>query len=329
MIRKAFTTVGFAAAAALIVASPVTGQDVERMPWGEPDISGYFTQSSIVPLERPRDLGTQEFYTPEESAARAEARLAPPEPDEEQERERGTTSDVHYDFDQFGLSQYQNEVAENLRTSIIVDPPDGRMPELVDAAIVRRDERNAERRGHEFDGPENRSLTERCIVWSSTLPPILPGGYNSNMQIFQSPGYVVIQSEMGDPRIVPTDGREHAAGDLQQWNGVSVGRWEGDTLVIESTNFHEETAWRSASKNLKVTERLRRIDDKTVEYGFTVEDPETWSAPWSGVYPLAAIDGPLFEYACHEGNYGIANILAGQRAEEARLAAEGAGGQDD
>ena len=143
------------------------------------------------------------------------------------------------------------------------------------------------------------------------------------MQIFQTPGYVGIQAEMGDPRIIPTDGREHAAGDLQQYNGVSVGRWEGDTLVIETTNFHEQTAWRNSSPNMKVTERLTRIDDDTVEYRFTVEDPETWSVPWSGVYPLARIDGPIYEYACHEGNYGIANILAGQRAEERRQAESG------
>jgi hypothetical protein len=322
MIRRSFTIVGVVAvAAALLAPSPILGQAGTRTSWGEPDISGYFTQSSIVPLERPRELGEQEFYTPEEAASREAARLAPPE--ESEERERGTAGDVHYDFDQFGLSQFQNDVAPNLRTSIIVDPPNGRLPELVDAAITRRDARNEARRGHEFDGPENRSLTERCIVWTSTLAPILPGGYNSNMQIFQSPGYVVIQAEMGDPRIIPTDGRSRSAGDLQQWNGVSVGRWEGETLVVETTNFHEQTAWRNASENMKVTERLTRIDDKTVEYAFTVEDPSTWSAPWSGVYPLAAIEGPLFEYACHEGNYGIANILAGQRATEAREQVEG------
>jgi hypothetical protein len=318
MIRRAITIVGVVGVTfSLMTPSPLAGQ-AKTTAWGEPDISGYFTQSQTVPLERPRDLGEQEFYTPEEAAALAARRMAAP--DGPSERDRGTRGDVHYDFDQFGLSAFQNEVATNLRPSVIVDPPNGRMPELVDAAAVRREARNEARRGHEYDGPENRSLTERCLVWTSTLPPILPGGYNGNMQIFQSPGYVVIQAEMGDPRIVPTDGRDNAAGDLQQYNGASMGHWEGDTLVVETTNFHEQTAWRNSSKNLKVTERLTRIDDETVEYRFTVEDAETWAAPWSGVYPLAAIDGPLFEYACHEGNYGIANILAGQRAEERRLA---------
>ncbi len=318
MIRRTIEAVGAVAVAVALAAPSTVAAQGQRTAWGDPDISGYFTTSSVVPLQRPRELGEQEFYSPEEAAARAAARLAPREGP--LERERGTRADVHYDFDQFGLSQFQNEVATNIRTSIVTDPPNGRLPEQVDAAVARRDARNEARRGHEFDGPENRSLTERCIVWSSTLPPILPGGYNSNMQIFQSPGYVMIQAEMGDPRIIPTDGGEHAAGNLQQWNGVSVGRWEGETLVVETTNFHEQAAWRGSSKNMKVTERITRIDDSTVEYGFTVDDADTWSAPWSGVYPLAAIEGPLYEYACHEGNYGIANILSGQRAEEARQA---------
>lgn len=297
-----------------------TNEEGTRMTsWGEPDISGVFTQSQVVPLERPRDLGEKEFYTPEEAASLAEQRLAPDEGPEE-ERPRGTTADVHYDFEQFGLSQNQGAVAENLRTSIVTIPSNGRIPETVDAAVERRDERSAANRGHEFDGPENRSLTERCVVWSSTIAPIIPGGYNSNMQIAQGPGFVIIQAEMGDPRIVPTDGRENITDDIRQWNGSSVGHWEGDTLVIETTNFREEVAWRGASENIKVTERLRRIDEDTVEYSFLVEDPETWSEPWGGVYPLDPLGGMLYEYACHEGNYGIANILAGQRAVEAREA---------
>ena len=318
MIQRSILIVGVVAVAvALLAPSPLAAQ-AARTSWGDPDISGYFTRSSVVPLERPQDLGEQEFYTPEEAAAREAARMAAP--DGPGERNRGTRGDVHYDFDQFGLSQFQNELSSNLRTSIVVDPPNGRIPEIVDAAVTRRDARRAVNQGHEYDGPENRSLTERCVVWTSTLPPILPGGYNGNLQIFQAPGYVVIQGEMGDPRVIPTDGRQHSASDLQQYNGVAVGHWEGETLVVESSNFHEQSAWRNSSKNLKVTERFTRIDEDTVEYGFTVEDPETWAAPWSGVYPLAAIEGPLYEYACHEGNYGIANILSGQRAEEARQA---------
>jgi hypothetical protein len=315
---------GAIAVAMLLGLSPVSfaqsgSDDTKMTSWGEPDVSGSFTQSQVVPLERPRELGEQEFYTPEEAAALAARRLAPS--DAPAERERGTRADVHYDFSQFGLNQSQGAVAENQRTSIVTIPSNGRIPEIVDAAVERRDARGAVNRGREFDGPENRSLTERCIVWTSTIAPILPGGYNSNMQIAQSPGYVIIQSEMGDPRVIPTDGRENIAGDIRQWNGNSVGHWEGDTLVIETTNFREEVAWRGASENIKVTERLRRLDADTVEYSFLVEDPETWAEPWGGVYPLDPLGGILYEYACHEGNYGIANILAGQRAEEERAAA--------
>ncbi|MGV3592557.1 MAG: hypothetical protein ACO1PZ_12780, partial [Gammaproteobacteria bacterium] len=164
---------------------------------------------------------------------------------------------------------------------------------------------------------------ERCILWTSTLPPILPGGYNSNLQIFQSPGYVVIQGEMGDPRIIPTDGRPLPDTLLPQWNGTSVGRWDGATLVIESAGFHPQTAWRNASEDMKVTEWLTRVDEDTVEYRFRVEDPRTWAEPWGGTYPLTDLGGLLFEYACTEGNYGMANILSGQRAVEREAAAQG------
>lgn len=323
--RPSGVLAGAVAVAVLLTLSPAAlaqsaSEDTKMTTWGEPDISGVFTQSQVVPLERPRELGEQEFYTPEAAAARAEQRLTPN--DEPEERQRGTRADVHYDFDQFGLSQHQGAVAENLRTSIVTTPSNGRIPELVDAAVERREARGAENRGREFDGPENRSLTERCIVWSSTVAPILPGGYNSNMQIAQSPGYVIIQAEMGDPRVIPTDGRENITDDIRQWNGSSTGHWEGDTLVIETTNFREEVAWRGASENVTVTERLRRVDEDTVEYSFLVEDPETWAEPWGGVYPLDPLGGLIYEYACHEGNYGIANILAGQRAEEAREGAQ-------
>lgn len=151
------------------------------------------------------------------------------------------------------------------------------------------------------------------------MAPILPGGYNSNLHIFQAPGYVTIQAEMGDARVIPTDGRGLTDG-IPQWNGSSVGRWEGDTLVVETTNFRPEANWRGSSPNRKVTERFTRISDDAVEYRFTVDDPQTWTQPWTGVYPLAQIEGPLYEYACHEGNYGMANILAGLRAEEAAAA---------
>ncbi len=234
----------------------------------------------------------------------------------------GTASDVHYDNDQFALRANEGITSQNFRTSIVNMPADGRIPELLPQAVARQEARAEARRGHEFDGPEFRSLTERCIVWRSTLPPLLPGGYNSNLQIFQSPGYVTIQAEMGDPRMIPTDGRELPDKLLPQYNGTSVGRWEGNTLVIETAGFHPEVGWRGSSEHMRVTERITRVDEDTLEYAFTVEDPETWAEPWGGVYPLTEMaDGVLFEYACTEGNYGMANILSGARAGE-REAAE-------
>jgi hypothetical protein len=287
--------------------------------WGEPDISGAYAEFTTAPLERPPELGEKEFFTPEEFAAFEQQRLE--EVNEDDETVPGTAADVHYDFGTFALSENEGVTSPNLRTSIVTRPKNGRIPPLTPAAAARRDARAEARKGHEFDGPEYRSLTERCIVWSSTLPPILPRGYNSNLQIFQSPGHVVIQGEMGDPRIIPTDGRALPSEGLPQWNGTSVGRWEGDTLVIETAGFHPETAWRNATENLRVTERITRVDEDTLEYAFTVVDPATWAEPWGGVYPLTELDGLLFEYACTEGNYGMANILSGARAGE-REAAE-------
>jgi hypothetical protein len=317
-VAKTFVAVALGAPA---IAAAQNGADGHpRTPWGVPDLSGTYSEFTIAPLERPRELGDKEFFTPEELAAYEQARLE--EVDQDDETEPGTAADVHYDFGTFALSQNEGATSPNLRTSIVTMPADGRIPPLLPQAEARRDARAAARRGHEFDGPETRSLTERCIVWSSTLPPILPGGYNSNMQIFQSPGYVMIQGEMGDPRIVPTDGRELPENLVPQWNGTSVGRWEGDTLVIETAGFHPATAWRNSSENLRVTERFTRVDHDTVEYAFTVEDPETWAEPWGGVYPLTELDGVLFEYACTEGNYGMANILSGERAAEREAAGD-------
>lgn len=308
-------------AAIIMLSSPwmVAAQE-QLTAWGEPDIAGVYSEFTLAPLERPAELGEKEFFTPAEAEEHAQRQIELV--DQDDETEPGTAEDVHYDFGTYALSANEGRTSPNLRTSIITFPANGRIPPLLPAAIARRDARAEARRGHEFDGPENRSLTERCIVWSSTLPPILPGGYNSNLQIFQSPGYVVIQGEMGDPRIIPTDGRALPENLLPQWNGTSVGRWEGSTLVIDTAGFNEATAWRNSSENLRVTEWLTRLSEETVEYRFRVEDPDTWAEPWGGVYPLTNLGGLLFEYACTEGNYGMANILSGQRAVEREAAAE-------
>jgi hypothetical protein len=306
--------------AGLVLFAPFAVQAQQaRTAWGEPDLAGAYSEFTLAPLERPPELGTKEFFTPAEAVAYQQLQLETV--DQDDETEPGTQEDVHYDFGTYALSANEGKTSENLRTSIISFPANGRIPALVPAAIARRDGRAAARAGHEYDHAGMRSLTERCIVWSSTLPPILPGGYNSNLQIFQSPGQVVIQGEMGDPRVIPTDGRPLPATLIPQWNGTSVGRWEGDTLMIETAGFHPTTAWRNASEHMHVTEWLTRVDADTVDYRFRVEDPQTWAEPWGGEYPLTDLDGVLFEYACTEGNYGMANILSGQRAVE-RAAAE-------
>ena len=323
--RALLVAATFAASIAALIAAPhadaqTKAKSTPKTAWGDPDIAGVYAEFTTAPLERPAELAGQEFYASEaEWKKYAEKRLN--EVNEDVETIPGTQADVHYNMGTFKLSENEGTTSLNMRTSIVTQPKNGRIPPLNAAAVARRDAAAAARKGHEFDGPENRSLTERCIVWPSTLAPILPRGYNSNLQIFQSPGYVIIQGEMGDPRMIQTDGRARPKDNLPQWNGTSMGHWEGDTFVVETAGFNRETAWRNSSENLRVTERIKRIDDKSLEYSFTVVDPDTWAEPWGGAYPLTKMDGLLFEYACTEGNYGMANILAGERKAERDAAA--------
>jgi hypothetical protein len=215
-------------------------------------------------------------------------------------------------------------VVETLRTSLIVDPPDGRIPALTQAGQERMDARARYRREHPADGPEDRGLTERCLLWPTAGPPMLSSAYNNNYRIVQGPGYVAILVEMvHDVRIIPVDGRPHLPQNLRQWMGDSVGHWEGNTLVVETTNFSDQTSFRGSSPNMKLTERFTRVDGDTLMYEFTVEDPDAFTKPWSAQVPMQKFEGPLFEYACHEGNYGMTNLLAGARAEEKAAAKAG------
>jgi hypothetical protein len=289
-----------------------------RTPDGQPDLQGYWTNTTVTPLERPKDLGTKAFFTPEEAAAYEKKQLATPEP-----TGKGTYADVHYNMAQFGLEKSQTKVAANIRTSLITDPPDGRIPPMTPEAQKRNADRAAKLKGHEFDSAQNRSLAEQCILWPNEGPPMLPVGYNSNLQIVQGPGYVAVLQEMiHDVRVIPTDGSPHLPPDVRQWMGDSRGHWEGDTLVVDTTNFTDRTAFRGSSANLHVVERFRRVDANTILYSFTVDDPSTWAHPWSAEIPMTQIKGPIFEYACHEGNYGMANNLSGARAEEQKKAQE-------
>jgi hypothetical protein len=313
MKHEAYSMVAVAVAAAL-TGLAAGAQEPQRTAWGEPDISGVYSEFTTAPLERDLALGEKEFFTPEEYEAFVQQRVS--QRFASDDTEPGTPQDVHYSMEMFALDENEGVTTPNLRTSIVTSPKNGRIPPLLPEAVARAQARAEARRGREFDGPEFRSLTERCIIWQSTLPPILPRGYNSNLQIFQSPGYVVIQGEMGDPRMIPTDGRALPDDLLPQWNGTSVGRWEGETFVIETAGFHPDAAWRDSSEHMRVTERITRVDENTLEYAFTVADPHTWAEPWGGVYPLTGMDNILFEYACTEGNYGMANILSGARAAE-------------
>ena len=281
-----------------------------RTPDGRPDLQGVWTNASITPLERPKDLGAKELYTEEEAAENRKRVLVPASVTQR------SGTEAHYEFTQFGLDRTQAQVALSLRTSMIVGP-EGRVPPLTPQAQARIAERAAQLKGHEFDGPETRGIQERCIVWGNEGPPMLPPGYNSYLQIVQTPTYVAILQEMiHDARIIPLDGRPHLPRSVRGWLGDSRGRWEGDTLVVDTTNFTDKTNFRGSRENLHVFERFTRVDENTIRYEFTVDDPTTWTKPWSAELPLAKDKGPIYEYACHEANYGIANNLKGARATE-------------
>jgi hypothetical protein len=291
---------------------------VPRTPDGQPDLQGFWTNTTYVTLERPKGV-TKEFYTKEEVAENIKRAAAV----EEEQTEPGTVADVHYDFTQFGLDRSQGPLALNLRTSLIVDPPDGRIPPMTAEGLKRTAERAEARKraGGPLDAAQNQPLSVRCIIMDRIGPPMLAGAYNNNYQIVQVPGYVMILVEMiHDVRIIPLDGRPQLPSTVRQWTGSYRGRWEGDTLVVESTNFNGKNPFQGSSENLHLIERFTRVDENTIRYQFTVDDRSTWTRPWSAEVPWAKTIGPLFEHACHEGNYGLPNILAGARAEEKRAA---------
>jgi len=288
---------------------------------GQPDLQGYWTNNTYAPLERPKNV-TKEFYTKEE-AAEMEKRAAA---EETEQTTPGTVADVHYDFTQFGLDRNQSPHASNLRTSLIVDPRDGTLPPLSAEGQKRAAERaeQAKRVGR-WDSAQSNELDDRCIIFAGAGPPMLPQSYNSNYQILQAPGYVMILFEIAhDVRMIPLDGRPNVAPSIRQWTGDSRGHWEGDTLVVETTNFNGKNPLRGSSENMRVTERFTRVDADTIRYQFTINDESTWTRPWSAELPMRRTVGPLFEHACHEGNRGLYNTLVGARLEEKKAAEEAA-----
>jgi hypothetical protein len=290
---------------------------------GHPDLQGVWEFSTITPLERPAALGDKGTFTDAEAATfeREENRrlnrdLIDPSKGGAQYPPGGVVP-----YNEFWYDRGRNIVGSK-RTSLIVDPPDGRLPPLTPAARQKAEARAAADRDDQLGrGPantwEDRNVAERCILGFNAGPPMTPGAYNNNVQIFQTPGYVVVLNEMvHDARIVPVGSGAHLSAGLRQWKGDSRGRWDGKTLVVDTTNFYRETSLRGSTPNLHLVERFTRTGPDTLVYEFTVQDPTTWTKPWSAQVPMRKSREVLYEYACHEGNSGMVGILAGARAME-------------
>jgi hypothetical protein len=298
-----------------------------RTPDGHPDLQGIWTTHTFTPLVRPERYAGQEFLTDQE-AAELSALLTQDDVDplaagifgasDDERHKRVVQNDpTHYD-NALWLATPDLEPLSSKRTSLIYDPADGKMPPLTPEA---RERAAARRAAINFDSHENRPLQERCIIWTHEGPPMLPPPYNDVLQIVQTPGYVLVVRELATaPRVIPTDGRPHLAQNVRRWAGDSRGRWEGDTLVVDTTNFTHRTAFQGSSSALHVVERFTRVSPDRIRYQFTVDDPATWTSAWSAEIPMIATRGPLFEYACHEGNYGMPNILGGARFAEKEAA---------
>ncbi|MCY3842628.1 MAG: hypothetical protein OXH69_03700 [Acidobacteria bacterium] len=325
--RKSCTLLATVAAVALLVPAAALGQAPEdwtlpRTPDGQPDLQGVWANNNITPLERPEAWAGKESLSDEELAA---LRVAAAQAVDDGDALFG---------DQLVLAAIANQQATSYdpttgnynqfwiverdftnRTSLVTDPPDGRVPALTPEAEERRAERFAYARAHPADSYVDRPLSERCVTYGV---PRLGAGYNSYYQIFQSADHVVIYMEMNhDARVIPIDGTPHLDEGVRQWHGDSRGRWEGDTLVVETTNYSPQATFRGVpADGMRVTERLTRVGPRTLDYEVTVDDPATYTRPWTVSIPLMGTDDAVYEYACHEGNIGMDGILAGHRAEE-------------
>lgn len=288
-----------------------------RMPWGDPSLQGYWLNSTYTPLERPDELAGKPLYSPQEAIAAFQTAVttdASVDP-----------ATVHYDWTEFGMDYWQSPVRPNLRTSLVVDPPNGRVPGLTPAGQTRRRE---QARGHTL---ESRGLYERCIQGNQGPPrtPHARGGNSSfgqstgQSQIIQTPDHVILITQANsDVRVFHLDGSPHAPEAVRSYLGDSRARWDGDTLVVETTNFHEKRKWQGSDRDLHVVERFTRVADDTLLYEATITDPKTWVAPWTIEVPWPMLDPPgLFEFACHEQNYGIINVVRGARIRAAEYEA--------
>ena len=319
-----------AAAVAVIVAfapppaaAQATGAAAEmRTPDGQPDISGIFTFRTLTPFQRPEQFEDQERLDPE-TAAQFEASERIRQNRDLFDPESGAPSAGYQPRAAGGVLSYNEfwyergiELTSDKRTSLIVDPADGRLPPMTEEGQQARQERNAWLVEHRYDSYESRSLFDRCIMGFNSGPPMRSSAYNNNVQILQTPGNVVILNEMvHNARIIPigSDAPKHG---LQQYAGDSRAHWEGSTLVVETTNFKGGQSG-GTGPNMHLVERFTRIDADTVVYEYTITDETVYTAPFTVLMPLRRLDGVLYEYACHEGNYGLTGILAGARQLEA------------
>jgi hypothetical protein len=284
---------------------------------GHPDLQGVYSFATATPLERPKELAGKAVLTEAEATAFEKQQLS----------RRAAQDEARQDGNVGGYNQFWYEfgtrIVPDRRTSLITDPADGRLPPLTADAQKRAEDHRAQLR-RSAEGPEDRDASERCILGYNAGPPMIPVGYNQNVQIVQSRDVVLIHNEMvHNARIVPLNGRSHLPRNVRLWSGDSIGRWDGDALVVDTTNFNDQTwnqfsQWNwAADGNLHVTERFTRFDQDTVRYEFTVDDPTVWTRPWSAIVPLHRTNELMYEYACHEGNYGLQGILRGARVTEA------------
>ncbi len=308
-------------------AQSTAAEDSLRTGWGDPSLQGIWDFRSITPLQRPEQFEDREFLSAEEAAG-LERAIVDRELELLNRPAQRTQAGASVDRGENGALGAYNDfwldrgttTQGSRRTSLIVDPPNGRMPPLTAEAQQRRDERAAYRRDHPADSWEDRGLNDRCMF--TTGLPMVPSAYNNNVHIFQTPDHVAMVVEMTHTlRVVPLDGRPRPERPIRQFVGESRGHWEGNTLVVETVHFNRLTSVRGSTPDARLVERFTRVGPDTIEYEFTVEDAATWARPWTARVELMKTDEPLYEYACHEGNYSMEGILAGARAEE-RAAAE-------
>ncbi|MGD1097527.1 MAG: hypothetical protein ABSB35_36770 [Bryobacteraceae bacterium] len=295
-------------ALAVLTAAAVAGQTLARTPDGQPDLQGIWTNISITPMERPAQFAGKEFMTAQEAAAYEKQFM--------ERRDQRDSVDTTGPFKEAWFDS-GTAVVKTRRTSIVIDPPDGKIPALTpEAQKAERARREALRRPPL--SPEDRQLNERCIMWPTDGPPMISSSYNNNYRIVQTPGYVAIYIEMiHDVRLIPLDGRPHLPSNIRNWMGDSRGHWEGETLVVDTTNFTDKTSFHGSDRNLHVIERFTRTAPDTLLYQFTIDDPTAFAGKWTGEVPWSPAPGPIYEYACHEGNYVTMDaMLRNARAEE-------------